>query len=85
MKNSQQGMTLINLMIITAIIGILGAVALPAYKESVEREQGQYKTVEPSKQGQYKTFTKDDFNFDKKIQPYSLQLELKSLVFVYSN
>ncbi|NUO76300.1 MAG: prepilin-type N-terminal cleavage/methylation domain-containing protein, partial [Lysobacter sp.] len=33
MKNNQQGFTLIELMIIIAILGILIAIALPAYQD----------------------------------------------------
>ncbi|MGB5579944.1 MAG: pilin, partial [Woeseia sp.] len=39
MKNNKRGFTLIELMIVVAIIGVLGAIAIPAYQDYTIRAQ----------------------------------------------
>lgn len=38
-RNAQRGLTLIELMIVVVIIGIIAAIAVPAYQDSIERSR----------------------------------------------
>jgi type IV pilus assembly protein PilA len=75
-KNTQQGFTLIELMIVVAIIGILAAVAIPAYQDYIGRAQvsegielaGGFKSPVEEKWGTSAKFVTDQDIIDWKLK-----------------
>lgn len=67
MKNKlTQGFTLIELMVVVAIVGVLAAVAYPAYREHIARSRrAQAITVLTSAQQWMERFYTENFRYDK--------------------
>ncbi len=75
MKNLQKGFTLIELMIVVAIIGILAAVAIPAYQDYIGRAQA----IEGVNLGAAAKTPMSEFRSDRGSWPTSAASVLSSL------
>ncbi len=65
-KQFQKGFTLIELMIVVAIIGVLAAVAYPSYKEYVARSRrAEARTILVASQQWMERFYTENFRYDK--------------------
>lgn len=65
-QNLQRGFTLIELMVVVAVVGILAAVAYPSYREFVAKSRrAQAKTVLLSAQQWMERFYTENFRYDK--------------------
>jgi type IV pilus assembly protein PilA len=81
MKNLQKGFTLIELMIVVAIIGILAAVAIPAYQDYIGRAQA----IEGVNLGAAAKTPLSEFRSDRGSWPTSAASVLSSLSGKYTS
>jgi type IV pilus assembly protein PilE len=72
-KKIQRGFTLVELMIVVAIIAIVAAIALPSYEESVAKgRRASAKSLLTESQAWMERFYSENYRYDKNVQDVAL-------------